>query len=98
MIDVAIVDRPLCRVSFDLNLYSRCHSRQEWLLWWRNCQRRQYLLKESGEQRQNEIQIDCQKIGLKTQSLIGRLFDTINMVVIPKVGGCEAAFSRHPRT
>jgi len=50
------------------------------------------------QQRQNEIQIDCQKIGLKTQSLIGQPFDRINMVVIPKVGGCEAAFSRHPRT
>ncbi len=29
---------------------------------------------------------------------MGRLFDRIDMVVIPKVGGCEAALSRHPRT
>jgi len=28
MIDVARVDRPLCRLSFNLTLHSRCHSRR----------------------------------------------------------------------
>ena len=38
------------------------------------------------------------KIWVENPVLLARLWITIKMVEIPKVGGCEAAFSRHPRT
>jgi hypothetical protein len=47
---------------------------------------------------QTEMAKSLSENWVKNPVVIGRLFDRINMVVIPKVGGCEAAFSRHPRT
>jgi len=38
------------------------------------------------------------EFGSKTPCFEHRLWIKIEMVEIPKVGGCEAAFSRHPRT